>query len=233
MADKLDSTFDGADGATAFLDPIAGAYTFGGNAQLDTAQKKEGSASLLLDGTGDSVTVQNAAYWKFLHTTNARWTIDMWLKLADFAADRMIINTAAGSSAEIGIYLFLRTSRALEFAIVNGSSGQPVITQASLFTYPNSTDWNHIAITCDLSLASANVKGAINGVFGAALNKTGYAPSASDPTYTFVYGTVAGIGTDGLYGWTDRLRVCDTIRWASDFTPPVNYYQSRNQSIMF
>ncbi len=50
---KAYSTFDGADTATAFTDANGNAWTFNGNAQLDTAQKKFGTASLLLDGTGD------------------------------------------------------------------------------------------------------------------------------------------------------------------------------------
>ena len=48
--DKLICSFDGADEATAFTAEIGGAFTFAGTAQLDTAQKKLGTASLLLDG---------------------------------------------------------------------------------------------------------------------------------------------------------------------------------------
>lgn len=55
--------FNGADAATAATDesPVGRALTFVGNAQLDTAQKKWGTASLLLDGTGDYVTAPDAA----------------------------------------------------------------------------------------------------------------------------------------------------------------------------
>lgn len=46
---------DGADGATVYTERSlnAAVATFVGNAQLDTAQQKFGTASLLLDGTGD------------------------------------------------------------------------------------------------------------------------------------------------------------------------------------
>jgi len=53
----LYSSFDGADAATAFTDASGMAWTFAANAQLDTAQKKFGTASLYLDGIGDYVQV--------------------------------------------------------------------------------------------------------------------------------------------------------------------------------
>ena len=42
-----------------------GDMTIFGNAQLDTAQKKSGSASLLLDGTGDKIETDSSADFKF------------------------------------------------------------------------------------------------------------------------------------------------------------------------
>lgn len=58
--------FDGADAATVAYDesPSRHVATFGGNAQLDTAQKAFGVSSLLCDGTGDFVTVPNHADWR-------------------------------------------------------------------------------------------------------------------------------------------------------------------------
>lgn len=54
--------FDGADGATSAVDssPYGHVLTFNGNAQLDTAQKFDGVSSLLLDGTGDYVSLPNS-----------------------------------------------------------------------------------------------------------------------------------------------------------------------------
>lgn len=49
--------FDGADAATTHTAATGQTITFAGTAQLDTAQKKFGSASLLLDGNSDYVTV--------------------------------------------------------------------------------------------------------------------------------------------------------------------------------
>ena len=56
-ATKLLLNFDGTDGATTTTDASPSAHTvsFEGNAQLDTAVKQFGTASLLLDGTNDAV----------------------------------------------------------------------------------------------------------------------------------------------------------------------------------
>lgn len=64
---KLLCGFEGINGATSFVDesPNARTLTAGGNAQISTAQKKFGAASLLLDGTGDYVSAADSADWDF------------------------------------------------------------------------------------------------------------------------------------------------------------------------
>ena len=52
--------FDGADASTTITDEISGVtWTANGNAQLDTAQKVFGTASLLCDGNGDYISSSN------------------------------------------------------------------------------------------------------------------------------------------------------------------------------
>lgn len=47
--------FEGADASTTMLDDFGNTWTAVGNAQIDTAQFKFGTSSLLLDGTGDYI----------------------------------------------------------------------------------------------------------------------------------------------------------------------------------
>ncbi len=58
----LDVPFDGANAATSAVDLSAYArpLTFNGDAKLDTSVKYAGTASLLLDGTGDYVSAPNS-----------------------------------------------------------------------------------------------------------------------------------------------------------------------------
>jgi len=78
------TSFDGVDAATSTTDDSNEGNTlvFNGNAQLDTAQKKFGTASLLLDGTGDHVTVANVAGFDFNFTDRA-FVLDCQIRLAN------------------------------------------------------------------------------------------------------------------------------------------------------
>lgn len=60
--------FDGVDAATTTTDSSDNAHspiTFAGNAQIDTAQSVFGGSSLLLDGTGDWLTIDDSEDWNF------------------------------------------------------------------------------------------------------------------------------------------------------------------------
>lgn len=62
-ANELIIHFDGEDGATTHTAATGQVVTFEGHAQLDTAQKVFGSASLLLDGVDDYVTLPDSNSW--------------------------------------------------------------------------------------------------------------------------------------------------------------------------
>jgi len=82
-ATVLSLNFDGADGATTTVDSSPNGHTpinFFGNAQLDTAEKKSGSASLLLDGSGDYLTIADSPDWDVLADAADDWTIDFWVQ---------------------------------------------------------------------------------------------------------------------------------------------------------
>lgn len=72
--------FNGADGATTYTAETGQTVTFVGTAALDTAIKKFGSASLLLDGNSDYVTLPDNAAYNF---GTGPWTIDAWAYFKD------------------------------------------------------------------------------------------------------------------------------------------------------
>ena len=76
--------FNGSDTSTTMTDDLGHASTAAGNAQLDTSQKKFGTASLLLDGTGDEVKSD---------ATSTDWTMGT----GDFTAECWIRPAAIGS----------------------------------------------------------------------------------------------------------------------------------------
>lgn len=80
---KLLLNLNGSDGATSTTDASPSAHspiTFSDNAQLDTAEKKFGSASLLLDGNGDKLTIGDSSDFDIFATNTENWTVDFWFK---------------------------------------------------------------------------------------------------------------------------------------------------------
>lgn len=77
---KLLCHFNGADGATSTTDssPSTHTITFGGDAELDTAIKKWGSASCLFPSTG-YLTMPDSTDWDVFENTTDDWTIDFWV----------------------------------------------------------------------------------------------------------------------------------------------------------
>lgn len=210
---KTASHFDGADAATAYTDPVAGAYTFVGNAQLDTAQTKFGSASLLLDGTGDYLTLADSANWAM---GSGDFTVDCWIKKNADGVTGYI--WGRGSAAGIEVFA-LRTNsgNTLTFYFRNDVPAGQEMTTTSTIT---GTAWHHIA-----SIRNGNtVKVYIDGIADATtLDVTGKTMITDDTTFS-----VGRFGAyDGLYfnGWNDELRISKGIaRWTANFTPPVSPY---------
>ena len=76
----LFAPFDGLTGAASApdLSPSSPTHTltFNGNAQLDNTERRIGTASLLLDGAGDYVSVPDSADWHF----DGAFTVHAWVR---------------------------------------------------------------------------------------------------------------------------------------------------------
>tara|TARA_A100001201_G_scaffold74178_1_gene67425 strand:+ start:450 stop:2069 length:1620 start_codon:yes stop_codon:yes gene_type:complete len=92
-ATKLLLNFDGTDGATTTTDASPSAHTvsFEGNAQLDTAVKQFGTASLLLDGTNDAVNLAANSDFDF---SDDNYTLECFVRPASgsLSADQTILS---------------------------------------------------------------------------------------------------------------------------------------------
>lgn len=109
--------FNGSNGATSTTDESAAgrSVAFNGDAQLSTAQKKFGTAALLLDGTGDYLTITgNTALqcWD--------WTIECWIYLNATGANQVIFEKSLSSAWDA--QFFVNSSNKLVFySDVSGS----------------------------------------------------------------------------------------------------------------
>jgi hypothetical protein len=63
---------------------------FIGTAQLDTAQKKWGTGSLLLDGNSDYILFSDSSDWDFYASNSDNKTIDCWVKIDNLSASHTV-----------------------------------------------------------------------------------------------------------------------------------------------
>ena len=85
--------FNGTDGDTSTVDATGRhpTITFHGTAQIDTAVKKFGTGSLLVDGDSDCLSIPNSEDWNICAVASENWTIDFWVKFTDHVGDETLV----------------------------------------------------------------------------------------------------------------------------------------------
>ena len=186
---------NGADGATSTTDVSnsAHAVTFNGTAQLDTAIKKFGSASLLLDGDSDSISMLDSTDWDIFATTTESWTVDMWIYPTG-GGDQQIIGQFEDSSNEWGF--IVRTGGVGLDLRVEVANSVVILVQASFSDI--SDTWSHV---CFVKIADKYAS-YLNGT------QVAYTTDTTLKTYSspLVMGRKHGFG-DYYAGGIDEARV--------------------------
>lgn len=202
--------FDGADASASFIDSSAAPKTLtgAGNAQIDTAQSVYGGASLLLDGTGDSVSMGGSADFAF---GSGDFTIDFRFRPSSVTGTRIFFDFRPTGTQ--GFYPTIYTDGTTLYFFTNSGNR---ITGASVLAV---NTWYHVAV----ARSGTNTKMFLNGTQEGStyVDSNTYLNGASRP--------IVGVsGTDGLTGWAghvDEMRVSKGIaRWTANFTPPTSPY---------
>lgn len=203
---------DGSDGSTVITDSskykqvTAGV---GGDCQLDTAEKKFGTASCLFDGTGDYV------YWTY-YNDRFDWfvedyTLDLWVYAASWASWSTgnipcCIGRYNSGSATHYWSLGPMSDGKLRFRYWNGS--EQLVTSTG--TCPTN-EWVHIAMT----MSGNTIRLFINGVLDGSAAIVGTPQSASQGL------AIGQYNNQCITGWVDEVRITKGVaRWTSNFTPP-------------
>jgi hypothetical protein len=178
-----------------------------GNAQLSTAVKKYGNASIYQDG-GSSSYIKTTLTTTLAIPASTDFTIEGWFYFTAWVSVNCIYQTGSGNE-----YLAVRSSgTTIEWHTISGQSNYTV--SLSLNT------WYHIAAT----RSSSTVKMFLNGT---SLTGTGGTPISTEaifsvsPLYLLQYFN----NSNGLNGYADELRITKGYaRYTSNFTPPTSAF---------
>ena len=206
---------DGADTTTLFPDDSVGGdndATAVNSAQVDTADQKFGTGSLLLaDGTDDLIRPADSADWDW---GTGDYTIDFWIKTSTEATCNIIKRRAIGRTY-YNYLLQLQSSG--EFYFIVGNAGDTAYDVLELTSGADAItgDWVHVAVVRESGTTDIYVGG------------TSYLTDTTvynaDCTAPLQLGN-GEVDARGLTGWMDEIRVSDVARWTSGFTPPTAPY---------
>ena len=184
--------------------------TFNNSAQLDTAIKRWGSASLLLnDATSDNLTIPTSPEFGF---GTADFTIEAWIRPDDVSAGTRHICDLRDTSGDSAGRLYLSTQ---ELRYAHGTSD--ILTGGTL----GANTWYHVAI----SRNATSLKLFIDGVqVGSTTNTTDLGA-----TKALTIGSDFS-GSNSFSGHIDEFRVSSNGRYTNAFTPTNGLFQGDNNT---
>ena len=214
--------FDGSDTATSTSDESDNSHTitFAGTAQLDTAQKKFGTASLLLDGDSDYIQVADHDSFDF---DAENFTVECWIRFAALGNNTIFSHWANGTASSMSYYLtYFNGSGILRLGhYLSGNA------DTSYSWSPSTGTWYHIA----LERSGTTIKVYIDGtsVISVAASTTALRDS-EDPFRVGVFNDAStGSPTLDWYfnGHIDDLRITKGLaRYGTNFTPPTSAHET-------
>ena len=211
---------DGTDASTTFIDSSVSAKTLtaNGNAQMDTAQKVFGTASGLLDGTGDFVSAADSDDWILDGGSDLNtWTVDFRARYGNANADYGVVQHTTDNDNFWSIH---KGATEIRF---NARVAGVTTVNISFSNTDAANTWFHFAV----------VK---NGILGymAFQDGTQIGVTTTDISLMGNFTGTLDIGrawnADGsslkqYNGWFDEFRISKGIaRWTADFTSPTEAY---------
>lgn len=210
------SGFNGTDGQTTFTDegPLGATVSVFGNSQVDTAQKKFGTGSLLLDGTGDYLTVPHAFNQKAID--GADFTMEAFIRIsAGASTNRAIISNRRSAAPNIGYTMYVNTGDHLALVVIGPSGTSINIVNNGGLTLLDDV-WYHVAAVREEATNAWFVY--VNGVEEDTAVES-VAPG--DSTIALHIGRQQLAGLSDWRGWIDEARVTGGVaRFTENFTPP-------------
>lgn len=209
--------FDGTDASTSFIDERpAVVWTAYNQAQLDTAQKKFGSASALFDGTTDYIETPGSVGFNF---DTHDFTIELWVRRVNTTNDEYVF----GNFDDATFIVCGRTAinaTTFQFKTAVG----PISSSVNCLQTPADGNFHHIAVV----RSTTTIRAYLDGVGGTAVT-LGTSPILNMSTVRL--GNANAVGDRGLNGWIDEFRFSNTAKYTANFTPPASAFRTLTPKI--
>ena len=186
--------------------------TANGNAQVDTAQYKFGSASALFDGTEDYLTFDVQPV-----PSSGDFTIEFWYRPAGLGALRPLWSMKDSGGTHRGTLY--------QNAVGGITWWTPGINaNASTFGNLSANTWYHMACVQD----GSTVRIAINGTMDSYSDTVTVGDEIKFGKADYS-GSVFG---DEAYGWMDEIRISSVARYTTGFTAPTSAFTNDSDTTM-
>lgn len=183
------------------------------NAQLSTAQQKFGTASLLLDGTNDNLTIENIPPF-------GDFTVEFWMRrTGSFPSYGAILSSANYYVSGNTNNWIMRTEGASSLGLAFFSNGQTGLTYKIWTVSTMSVDtWYHVAFC----RSGSDIRAFLDGTE----SSSGTLSLSTPFTDHFTNGLIVGEGTANTdyAGYIDDLRITNSARYTSSFTAPTKEF---------
>ena len=216
--DSIDGDFFNIDGKVIGFetlgDRVGKTASIGGDAKLSTAQKKFGTASLVLDGTGDFITYSSQPDFEF---GSGDFTIELQYYPNNFSNFRVLYDQRT-SAPDNAAYIDVTPSGTVRYIVASS-----VIVSTSTL---NLTSWNHIAV----SRVGGTTRLFINGVV--------QSTTLADSTIYAQRGIYLGRDYPGnaayyVNGYFDEVRITKGLgRYTTTFTVPTSAFTSDTSTVL-
>jgi hypothetical protein len=191
------------------------------DAQIDTAQSKFGGASALFDGTDDALSIDNASGIFDFGTSD--FTIEFWFRATALSGDPHLLDmraSAAYSSVAPVLYYRSASPSGLRWYI----NGSPIFSVGI-----STATWYHVAV----SRSSGTIRMFLDGTqVGSDTADTNNYICVDD---WWIGGQRAALGVSGLNSWDghiDEVRISNTARYTTGFTPPTAPFQNDSNTLL-
>ena len=185
-----------------------------GDSQLDTAQKKFGTASILLDGTEDNVKVPTDEDFGF---GSANWCLEAFIRPGSVTGTQRIFDLRDGSATDTAPTMYLNGT-ALHFAVGNTSQ----INGGTLAT----GTWYHVAVARSGGTTKLFLDGTELGTYTDSNDYGSTTPVVIGSDYQ-------ASPTEAFNGHVDEVRISKgAARFTAGFTPTTSEYSSDNNTVL-